>query len=198
MKLPEIIENTVTHFSRLPGVGGKTALRQTLIMSRWTKEELRLFGESVRQIADLKKCNECGFFSEVELCNICSSDVRAAEKTLCVVESITDCMAIENSRQYNGCYHILGGVLNPLLGIGPDEINIAKLVARVVRDEIENVILAVGPTVEGDATCSYIKYELDDKVNVERIGFGVPMGGSLEYLDALTISKALENKKRLV
>ena len=115
---------------------------------------------------------------------------------MCVVESINDLMAIERSNEYSGIYHVLGGVLNPLLGIGPEQLGIQKIVDRVEQYEIKTVVLAVNPSVEGDATCSYIKQLLKD-VHVDRIGFGVPIGGSLEYLDPLTISKALENRKRL-
>jgi recombination protein RecR len=135
-------------------------------------------------------------FSEGDICNICATDSRSSAKVLCVVENINDLMAIEKSNTFTGVYHILGGVLNPLSGIGPDQLKIDKLVERVKKLGVETVILAVNPSVEGDATCSYIKQLFGD-VNIERIGFGIPIGGSLEYLDPLTISKALENRKML-
>ncbi len=113
------------------------------------------------------------------------------------MESITDYMAIERSGQYRGLYHVLGGVLNPLLGVGPAELNIDKLKKRVTELGVTSIILAIGPSVEGDATCSYIKSTLPENVMVDRIGFGIPMGGNLDYLDTMTISKALENKTKM-
>lgn len=120
--------------------------------------------------------------------------MRGETKVLCIVEGVTDLLAIEKSSQFKGRYHVLGGVLNPLLGIGPNELGINKLIDRIKRNEIEELVLAINPSVEGDATCSFIKELLPDGVKAERIGFGMPMGGSLEYLDTLTISKALENR----
>ena len=116
---------------------------------------------------------------------------------MCIVESISDCMAIEKSGQYRGVYHILGGVLNPLLGVGPDELSIDHLMKRIADEEIREIILAINPSVEGDATCSYIRQLVGSTIAVERIGFGIPMGGSLEYLDAMTIGKAIENRKKM-
>jgi recombination protein RecR len=145
----------------------------------------------------MEKCDKCGLYLDGDECMICSSEKRQSSSTICVVEGMTDCMAIEASEQYFGLYHILGGVLNPLLGIGPDELGLDRLTDRVKQESIKNVILAVTPSVEGDATCAYIKSELSNDVKVERIGFGIPMGGSFEYLDSLTIMKALENRKRM-
>lgn len=197
MDLPQKILNTVSQFSRLPGVGEKTALRQTLIMTKWTAEELLQFGESIKALTQLKHCHQCGMFADDQLCLVCSHPTRSESKAICVVESVTDCLAIEKSGTFKGKYHILFGVLNPLLGIGPDELKLDELTDRIKRDQITDVILAVNPSVEGDATCSYIKQMLPGDVNVERIGFGIPMGGSLEYVDPLTISKALENRRHL-
>ena len=118
-------------------------------------------------------------------------------KQICVVESLSDCLAIERAQQFKGTYHILGGVINPLLGIGPDELQIDKLVNRVLEEEVEEVVLALNPSVEGDATCSYLKQVLPEGPSVERIGFGVPIGSHLEYLDSMTINKAFENTTRI-
>jgi recombination protein RecR len=112
------------------------------------------------------------------------------------VENVSDLMAIERSGQFKGLYHILGGVLNPLLGVGPEQLRLDELEEKIKRREIAEIILAVNPSVEGDATCAYIRSLIDESVKVERIGFGVPIGGSLEYLDSMTISKALENRKK--
>ncbi len=196
IELPDSIQNTVRCFAKLPGVGGKTALRQVMSMLKWEGEELNVFSQAVKDLRDTKKCSECGLYSNDDQCQICSSESRAFAGSLCIVENINDLLAIERSNEFTGLYHVLGGVLNPLLGIGPDQLKISKVVERVNKLNIQNVVLAINPSVEGDATCSYIKQLLKD-VQVERIGFGVPMGGSLEYLDPLTISKALENRKRL-
>src|SRR5690606_21377912 len=127
--------------------------------------------------------------------SICSNHYRHEAKVICVIENANDLMAIEKSGEFHGLYQILGGVLNPLAGIGPDQLNIDTLTKRVSENEIETVILALNPSVEGDATCAYIKHLLGEKTKVERIGFGVPIGGSLEFLDPMTIMKALENRK---
>lgn len=197
MELPEKLLRTVKQFSRLPGVGEKTALRQTLILTKWSKEDLVQFAESVKGLSELNHCEKCGMFCDENLCKTCSDYSRFSSKTVCVVESITDCLAIERSGTFRGKFHILFGVLNPLLGIGPDEIMLSKLFTRIAEENIEELILAINPSVEGDATCSYIKQAVSDRVNVDRIGFGIPMGGSLEFVDSLTISKAIENRRHL-
>lgn len=197
MELPEKLLRTVKQFSRLPGVGEKTALRQSLIMTKWNKEDLVAFSEAIRSLADLNHCKKCGMFCDDELCKICMDSHRSHSKTICVVESVTDCLAIERSGHFRGKFHILFGVLNPLLGIGPDELKLDHLIQRVAEEEVEELILAVNPSVEGDATCAYIKQMLPENVKVDRIGFGIPMGGSLEFVDSLTITKALENRRHL-
>lgn len=197
MELPERLLRAVKQFSRLPGVGEKTALRQSLILTKWKKEDLVAFAEAVKGLAELNHCSQCGMFCDDKICKICSDPHRSNSKVLCVVESVTDCLAIERSGNFRGKFHILFGVLNPLMGIGPDEIHLEKLFSRVKEEDIEDLILAVNPSVEGDATCAYIKHSLPDSVNIDRIGFGIPMGGSLEFVDSLTITKALENKRHL-
>ncbi len=196
VKLPESIINAVKSFTKIPGIGEKTALRQVMNMVRWNDGELAEFSNAVHQLKNTKRCLDCGMYAELDKCEICLDESRTHNSILCVVENISDLMAIERSKEFAGCYHVLGGVLNPLLGVGPDQLGVDKLVQRVNNFNIETLILAINPSVEGDATCSYIKQLLKD-VQVERIGFGIPMGGSLEYLDPLTISKAIENRKRL-
>jgi len=195
VELPEKILQAVEQFRKIPGIGEKTALRQSLLLTAWDNEDLLKFGQSIKELSELKKCEQCGMFAEVAICHICENHSRSDAKIICVVESIADCLAIERGGEFKGLYHILGGVLNPLMGIGPDDLKIDRLISRVSTREIESLILALNPSVEGDATCSYIKNSLNDKISVDRIGFGIPMGGSLEYLDSMTISKALENKK---
>lgn len=195
MELPEKLKSAIDQLSKIPGIGEKTAIRQSLSLAKWSVPELVEFAAGIKGLADLKKCYRCGFFSDEEICSICASKDRLESKTICVVESITDCLAIERSNNYNGLYFVLGGVLNPLLGIGPDELNINSLVDRVKKEAIKEIILAINPSVEGDATCSYLKQCLPSTVKIDRIGFGIPIGGNLEYLDSLTISKALENRR---
>lgn len=196
IELPESIKEAVRSFSKLPGVGEKTALRQVMSMIAWGPSELTQFSNSMQGLVEVKRCTECGLYSDNKVCEICLSEPRKSESVLCVVENISDLLAIERSGTFHGLYHVLGGVLNPLMGIGPDELKLDRLVERVNKYSIKTLILAVNPSVEGDATCSYINQLLKD-VHVERIGFGIPMGGSLEYLDPLTITKALENRKRI-
>ena len=197
MQLPERLVSAVNQFCKLPGIGEKTALRQSLILTKWSKEEIEDFGESIKLLAGLGRCGECGMLSERDICQICVNPLRQQEETLCVVETVSDCLAVEKSEQFKGVYFILGGVLNPLLGIGPEELHIGRLVKKVEDGGISEVILALNPSVEGDVTSSYIKQVLPKKINIARIGLGLPMGGSLEYLDHLTISKALEHKRKL-
>ncbi len=197
MELPERLLKVVRQFGRLPGVGEKTALRQSLIMTKWNKEDLVSFAEAVKGLAELNHCEKCGMFCDDKLCKICMDQNRFHAKTVCVVESVTDYLAIERSGNFKGKFHILFGVLNPLMGVGPDELKLDYLFSRIESEEVEEVILAVNPSVEGDATCAYIKQMLPNSVSVDRIGFGIPMGGSLEYVDSLTITKALENRRHL-
>lgn len=196
MQLPEVIKNAVEALTKLPGVGEKTAFRMVMSMTRWRGSELQQVGDALSHLQDLRFCKECGVFCNDDICDICSSETRQTERSLCVVESVSDLLAIERSNQFKGLYHILGGVLNPLLGVGPEQLRLDELEENIKRKEIAEIILAVNPSVEGDATCAYIRSLISENVKVERIGFGVPIGGSLEYLDSMTISKALENRKK--
>ena len=195
--LPESIKEAISQLSKIPGVGEKTATRQVLALLNWRTEEINDFSKSFQSLMEIKKCTSCGMYAEEDLCSICCSPERVEHGSICVVENITDALAIEKSENYAGTYHILGGVLNPLLGVGPDELNLDLLVKKIDSQNIKNIILAVNPSVEGDATCSYIRQIVRDEVKIDRIGFGIPVGGSLEYLDGLTISKALENRKQM-
>jgi recombination protein RecR len=196
IQLPEVIKNAVEALTRLPGVGEKTAFRMVMNMTSWKSYELISVGSALAALQHLKLCHECGMFADEQLCNICLTESRQTVGTLCVVENASDLLAIEKSGTFKGVYHILGGVLNPLLGVGPDELKMDELREKIIKKEIQEIILAINPSVEGDATCSYLKSILPQTVQVDRIGFGVPIGGSLEYLDPMTITKALENRKR--
>lgn len=196
IQLPEVIKGAVEALTRLPGVGEKTAFRMVMNMTSWKSSELISVGSALASLQNLKLCQECGMFADENLCSICQNEARQTSQTLCVVENASDLMAIEKSNHFKGVYHILGGVLNPLLGVGPDELKMDQLRDKITKKNVQEVILAVNPSVEGDATCSYLKSILPEEIQVERIGFGVPIGGSLEYLDPMTITKALENRKR--
>lgn len=196
VQLPQVIKNAVEALTRLPGVGERTAFRMVMNMTNWKDYELESVGTALASLKYLKQCQDCAMFADEEFCEICVDDDRQNSKSLCVVEHASDLMAIEKSGHFKGTYHILGGVLNPLLGVGPDELRMDELRNKIIGREIEEVILAINPSVEGDATCSYFKSLVPETIRVERIGFGVPIGGSLEYLDPMTITKALENRKR--
>lgn len=196
IQLPEVIKNAVDALTRLPGVGEKTAFRMVMNMTNWKSIELTSVGSALASLQHLKLCQECGMFADETFCSICMNESRSSTHLLCVVENASDLMAIEKSGTFKGVYHILGGVLNPLLGVGPDELNMDELREKIIKKEIQEIVLAVNPSVEGDATCSYLKSILPESVLVDRIGFGVPIGGSLEYLDPMTITKALENRRR--
>lgn len=196
IQLPEVIKNAVEALTRLPGVGEKTAFRMVMSMTNWKAAELESVGSALTDLQKLELCKECGMFADEKICTICADSSRRSAHSICVVENASDLLAIEKSGHFRGTFHILGGVLNPLLGVGPDELRMDELKDRIIRNEIQDVILAINPSVEGDATCAYFKSLLPDSINVERIGFGVPIGGSLEYLDPMTITKALENRKR--
>jgi recombination protein RecR len=196
LSLPEAINNTISEITNLNGVGSKTATRYVLDILNWNSNELNNLILSLESLKSLNKCSDCGFYAESIKCQICESDNRKQNKTICIVENLSDCLAIEKSRIFSGTYHILGGVLNPLIGQGPTELRLDVLKERVTKESIKSIILAINPSVEGDATCSYIKNLLSEiDINVERIGFGMPMGGSLEFMDSLTITQALENRR---
>lgn len=197
ISLPEKIEKVILYLTKIPGVGHKTAFRYVMSIMKWNEFDRNEFVQSVAELKNVTTCIDCGTYSEGEKCSLCLSDDRRAAQTICVVEQFTDLMAIENSGRYRGQFHILGGVLNPLAGVGPDQLRMSSLVNRMKNIKECNLILAINPSVEGDATCSYIKDLMPSHIVVERIGFGVPIGGSLEYLDPMTITKALENKQVL-
>jgi recombination protein RecR len=196
VQLPDVIKDAVDALTHLPGVGEKTAFRMVMNMTSWKSAELEEVGRALMNLQNLQTCAECGMFANAEICDICSDEGRKSSGGLCIVEHVTDLIAIEKSGNFRGVYHILGGVLNPLLGIGPEELRLDDLKSRIEQGGIREVILAINPSVEGDATCSYLKSIFSEETEVDRIGFGVPIGGSLEFLDPLTISKALENRKR--
>lgn len=197
MELPGSLNEAVSQLKRLPGIGERSALRLALSILGWDQENIKNLSSSLTGLLEIKNCQSCNALCDDEICSLCNDPKRMEQPIMCVVESMSDLLAIENSGEFTGSYFVLSGVLNPLKGIGPEEIGVSNLCKAVVNREVSNIVLAVNPSIEGDATCSYLNEVLPDGVIVDRIGFGVPMGGSLEYLDSMTISQALKNRKTL-
>ena len=187
----QVLEQAVNEFAKLPGIGKKTALRLALHLIKRNKQELLLFSDSLKKLAnEIRYCNLCHNVSDNEVCNICSSFSRKKEQ-LCVVEDLRDVMAIENTQQYFGIYHVLGGVINPMEGIGPETLNLESLIRRVEIGEIKEIILALNATKEGDTTAFYISKKLQPfNVKISSISRGIAVGGELEYADEITLGRA--------
>ncbi|UYQ92958.1 recombination mediator RecR [Chitinophaga horti] len=190
-----LIENAVNEFAKLPGIGKKTALRLVLHLLKQETPQVEQFGEVItRMRRQIKFCKQCHNVSDDDVCNICASHTRN-QKLVCVVESIRDVIAIENTQQFNGAYHVLGGIISPIDGIGPDQLNIHTLVERVQQHGVEEVIMAVSPTIEGDTTIYYLSKKLKDlPVKVTTIARGIAFGGELEYADEMTLARSLTNR----
>lgn len=192
----QLLEKAVTEFSKFPGVGRKTALRLVLWMLRQEGTEVEQFAETIlRMRQEIKYCHVCHNISDTDICPICG-DLRRDAQTICVVENIQDVMAIENTMQYKGLYHVLGGVISPMDGMGPSDIEIDSLVSRVAEGNVKEVILALSPTLEGDTTNFYIYRKLapygDVKITI--IARGVSVGNELEYTDEITLGRSILNR----
>lgn len=196
--LPKSIQNLIDEFSKLPGVGPKTAARLVFYLLTKPKEEIEILGRSVLDLsANLTYCNKCFNISEKEICLICDNDERD-KSIIVVVEEPLDVMALERSIGFAGVYHVLGGVISPINGIGPDELRISQLIERIRNDEVKEIVLATNPNLEGEATATYIHQkikELDLPLLVSRIARGIPMGGDLEYADEVTLRRSLEGRR---
>lgn len=192
---PEAILKLISSLSTLPGIGKKTAERLALhILHAPDHEAAALAGDIIELKSSVRLCASCFALSDTEQCRICSDPARDHE-VICVVESPTDMAAIENANAFSGIYHILGGTLSPIDGIGPDDIRLAELFRRIDTLKISELILATKTNVEGEATASYIQDRLKNRpVTITRIASGVPMGGDLQYVDPLTMQKAMEKR----
>lgn len=190
-----LLEKAVGEFAKLPGIGRKTALRLVLFMLRQGDEDVDKFTEAIsRMKKEVKYCKVCHNISDTDICPICS-DVRRDASTICVVENIRDVMAIENTQQYHGLYHVLGGVISPIDGIGPNDVEIASLVERVAAGGVEEVIFALSSTMEGDTTNFYISRKLADyPVKLSVIARGISVGDELEYTDEITLGRSILNR----
>jgi recombination protein RecR len=191
----QVLEQAVNEFAKLPGIGKKTALRLVLHLIKHPKPELLFFSESLKKLAEeIRYCSVCHNVSDSNTCNICSSFSRKKEQ-LCVVEDLRDVMAIENTQQYFGVYHVLGGVIAPMEGIGPDTLNVESLLKRVESGEIKEIILALNATMEGDTTAFYIsKKLLPFNIKISTISRGISVGGELEYADEITLGRAITSR----
>ena len=194
----QLLERAVGEFSKLPGIGRKTALRLVLHLLRQPAEDVEKFANALAEVRnDIKYCQVCHNISDTDICQICS-DSRRDKSTVCVVENIQDVMAIENTQQYNGLYHVLGGIISPMDGIGPNDIEIDSLIERVEQGNIKEVIMALSSTMEGDTTNFFISRKLSGlPIKISVIARGISVGDELEYTDEVTLGRAIINRTQL-
>jgi recombination protein RecR len=192
-----LLENAVNEFAKLPGIGKKTALRLVLHLLKQDTGDVQQFGDIIaRMRSEIKFCQRCFNVADADICSICANSQRKQEM-ICVVESIRDVIAIESTQQYNGTYHVLGGVISPLDGIGPDQLNIESLTYRVQKEQIQEIIFALNPNIQGDTTIYYIQKKLGTQtpaVRITTIARGIAFGGELEYADEMTLARSLQNR----
>jgi recombination protein RecR len=195
---PDAVSRLVDEFSRLPGIGPKTASRLTYYLLRAPVEQVQALGDAVLQLRErIQFCSRCYNITELDPCPVCS-DVRREQHSICVVEEPLDVLAIERTGEYRGLYHVLHGAISPVEGIGPEDLRVRELVERVKREPISEVILATNPSLEGEATAMYIRRQLYSlNVRITRLARGLPMGGDLEYADAITLARALEGRQEM-
>lgn len=193
----QLIEQAVQEISRLPGIGKKTALRLVLHLLKSESKRTQALSESLMGLQEVKYCKQCHNISDGELCGLCSNP-RRDRKTICIVEDFPDVIAIENTGQYQGLYHILGGIISPIDGIGPEDLHIESLMQRVANPEqpINEIILALSPTMEGDTTAFYLTKRMAElSLIVSTLARGVPIGGELEYTDEITLGRSILKRR---
>lgn len=198
MKYPGSLQDLIDSFMLLPGIGPKTAERLAYhVLLKLKDDEVAKFSESIlKAYATVKKCPICGNLTDKEKCDICSDEAR--EATIMVVESSKDIIAFEKTKQYNGKYHVLNGLISPINGTGPNDINLNSLFERIKNENINKVIIATSATIAGEMTAMYIKNILNEEgIDVYRIGYGLPAGGDIEYADDITLLKSLEGIKKI-
>jgi recombination protein RecR len=193
-----LLENAVNEFAKLPGIGKKTALRLVLHLLRQDSNDVAQFSEVIARMRnEIKFCQRCFNVADGDICSICSNSLRR-QQMICVVESIRDVIAIESTQQYSGSYHVLGGVISPLDGIGPDQLKIESLVNRVTKESTEEIIFALNPTIQGDTTIYYIQKKISAEkaanIRFTTIARGIAFGGELEYADEMTLARSLQNR----
>jgi len=196
MQLPSsLLENAVNEFTKLPGIGKKTALRMVLHLLKQDAAVVENFSETIaRMRRDIKFCQRCHNISDGDICAICANSMRN-QHMICVVENLRDVIAIENTQQFNGTYHVLGGIISPLDGIGPDQLNIESLVSRIEKEQVEELVFALSPNIQGDTTIYYIQKKLQHLgCRITTIARGIAFGGELEYADEMTLARSLANR----
>lgn len=192
------LERLIDQFYRLPGIGRKSATRLAFHVLNYSEQEREDFIQVLRDIqGNVKRCNICGDYSEEELCPICGDEARD-HRTICVVEDSRDIISLEKTRKYRGLYHVLGGKLAPLQGITPDKLNLKPLLERIAKEEIQEIILALNPDLEGETTAMYLVRLLKPfEIKLTKIASGIPMGGNLEFADSATIARALDARQEI-
>ena len=192
------LEKLIDEFHKLPGIGRKSAARLAFHILDMNENEVEKFSEAMLNVKKfVKKCSICGNFSENELCDICSNEVRD-RSIICIVEDSKDIIPLEKTGKYNGVYHVLNGKIAPLNGITPDKLNIKSLLERIAKDDIKEIIFALNPDLEGETTVLYlIKLIKPFGITLTKIASGIPMGGNIEFTDSATIAKALEGRQEL-
>ena len=190
-----LLENAVSEFAKLPGIGKKTALRLVLHLLKQDQGDVTKFSEVIaRMRTEIRFCQRCYNVADADICSICSNSMRKQEM-ICVVENIRDVIAIESTQQFNGTYHVLGGVISPLDGIGPDQLTIEGLLNRIEKEKTEELIFALNPTIQGDTTIYYIQKKLQHtNIQITTIARGIAFGGELEYADEMTLARSLQNR----
>lgn len=190
-----LLESAVNEFAKLPGVGRKTALRLVLHLIKQDVEAVRSFSDTISAMrTNIQFCVRCHNLSDGPTCSVCANKSRK-QQCICIVENIRDVIAIESTQQFNGLYHVLGGIISPLDGVGPDQLQIESLLNRVREDQIEEIIFALNPDIQGDTTIYYISKKLKEySVKITTIARGIAFGGDLEYADELTLGKSIANR----
>lgn len=190
-----LLENAVNEFAKLPGIGKKTALRLVFHLLKKDVNDVKIFSDTILKMREeIHFCARCHNIADKELCNICLDRSRKHE-IICVVETIRDVIAIESTQQYNGLYHVLGGIISPLDGIGPDKIEIDSLVKRVNEEKPDELVFALSPNIQGDTTIYYISKKLKEiPVKITTIARGIAFGGELEYADEMTLARSISNR----
>lgn len=191
----KLLADAVAEFTKLPGIGEKTALRLVLHLLKQDNNKVQLFGEAItRMRSEIKFCRTCHNVSDNEVCEICGN-VHRDHSTVCLVETIREVIAIENTNIFKGVYHVLGGIISPIEGVGPEKLNIDSLIERVQRGEVKEIIMALSPTIEGDTTVFYISKKLKDfPVKITSIARGISFGGELEYTDEMTLARSIATR----
>ena len=190
-----LLENAVNEFAKLPGIGKKTALRLVLHLIKQDEQDVSHFSDTIAAMRkEIRFCKRCFNISDKDLCNTCSNPMRKQEM-ICVVENIRDVIAIESTQQFNGIYHVLGGIISPLDGVGPDQLNIDALIKRISDEQTEELIFALNPNIQGDTTVYYIGRKLQGhNIKITTIARGIAFGGELEYADEMTLAKSITNR----